>query len=34
MKSGTMAAAHVLAPMHRLFWIERAILKRASERNL
>jgi transposase len=33
-KSGTRAAALVLAPMHRLFWIERAILQRAEERNL
>jgi transposase len=34
LKSGTKAAALMLAPMHRLFWIERAILKRAKERNL
>jgi transposase len=34
LKSGTKAAALMLAPMHRLFWIERAILQRAKEREL
>ena len=33
-KGGCRAAAHLLAPMHRLFWIERAIKQRIQERGL
>lgn len=34
LKAGTKEAALVLAPMHRLFWLERAILDRAARLQL